>query len=306
MNDSNNIMNKVTGYIQYKHISDVILDIKHLDYAIIKGCPLSYYAYSDYGRRSFLDTDILIDRKDISALEKVMLDHGFGQEFIDNKPVKAERGKRILCLSNSHQILPYYRRVNNQLICFDVNFDIFWGEYTEKRINISKFLSDLTELEFFGVKIKTLRPLQMMIQLILHHYKDMNSIFLLATRKSIKYSMFKDVYYLLKNNIREISVERLYAISKEYNIIPYVYYIFYYTSVLFEDDIFKDYIGAFKTQEGDNLLNCYGLNDSERREWKYDFNVRLESESLYSLIKDDLTDKDIEKIALNKVVFCGE
>ena len=32
-----------------------------------------------------------------------------------------------------------------------------------------------------------------MIQLILHHYKDMNSIFLLATRKSIKYDMFKDI-----------------------------------------------------------------------------------------------------------------
>ena len=106
-------------------------------------------------------------------------------------------------MSHSHQLLPYYSYINNQLICIDLNFDIFWGEYEGKRVDIDEFLCDTIEMDIYGVKVKTLPPLKAMIQLILHHYKDMNSIFLLATRKSIRYDMFKDVYYLLKNNINQ-------------------------------------------------------------------------------------------------------
>jgi len=52
-------------------------------------------------------------------------------------------------------------------------------------------------------------------------------------------------------------------------------------------------------------LNCYGLCEKERKEWKCDFQTRLESNDLYSLIKDDLTEKDHEKIAINKRIFLG-
>ena len=143
------------------------------------------------------------------------------------------------------------------------------------------------------------------MQLILHHYKDMNSIFLLATRKSIRYNMFKDVYHLLKNNLDTIALDKLYAMSTRYEIIPYVYYILYYTAILFKDEFLREYIEAFKTPVGEELLNCYGLNKSERREWRVDFQTRLESSSLYELIKDDLTSDDLEKIAINKRVFLG-
>ena len=53
------------------------------------------------------------------------------------------------------------------------------------------------------------------------------------------------------------------------------------------------------------MLNCYGLCDKEQKEWKYDFETRLHSDNLYDLIKDDLSEKDYEKIAINKRVFMG-
>ena len=52
-------------------------------------------------------------------------------------------------------------------------------------------------------------------------------------------------------------------------------------------------------------MNCYGLNESECREWRCDFKTRLEAENLYDLIKDDLTERDHEKIAINRRVFLG-
>lgn len=74
----------------------------------------------------------------------------------------------------------------------------------------------------------------------------------------------------------------------------------------FQDETLREYISAFKTDEGERLLNCYGLNDNERREWKCSVTMRLETENLYDLIKDDLTAKDIEKINMNRRVFLGE
>lgn len=79
----------------------------------------------------------------------------------------------------------------------DINYDSFFGEYTGKRVDIDNFLSDTIEMEIYGVKVKTLSPLKAMVQLILHHYyKEMNSIYHLASHDNINYNMLKDVYYL--------------------------------------------------------------------------------------------------------------
>ena len=75
---------------------------------------------------------------------------------------------------------------------------------------------------------------------------------------------------------------------------------------MFEDKILNQYIEAFRTPEGEALLNCYGLCDKERKEWKCSFKARLEAENLYDLIKDDLTEKNYEKIIINRRLFIGQ
>lgn len=286
--------------IKYNKINDFFINIKDKIYANIKGEALSIQAYGKAGQRLSSDIDILLPRTELYDFEKKL-------KLYDFSSTLQSRTDKIIMLSSSHQIAPWEKRIMPWgKIFIDLNFDIFWGEYTGKRIDIDVFLSDTIEINIYGCKIKTLPPLKAMIQLILHHYKDMNSIFLLATRKSIKYDMFKDLYYLLKNNLDEITLDKLYAISSEYEIIPYVFYLLYYTGLLFKDEILDKYIAAFKTSEGEALLNCYGLNESERREWKCDFQTRLECNNLYDLIKNDLTEKDLRKIEINKKVFLGE
>ena len=271
-------------------------------YAIIKGIPLSYLAYSNFNGRNYSDIDILISRENVRYCEKILFKYG----YIDLQgDILKKRQNKILCLSCSHQLPTFYKKIYDDFLYFDLNFDVFWGEYEGKRIDIEEFLSDTIEMEIYGVKVKTLPPIKAMIQLILHHYKDMNSIFLLATRKSIKYDMFKDIFYLLKNNLDTIQLDNLYAMSAKYEIIPYVFYVLYYTGQVFDDEILKQYMEAFRTPEGEALLNCYGLCAKERKEWKCDFKTRLDADNLYDLIKDDLTEKDHEKIAINKRIFMG-
>lgn len=295
----NRVFLSIERYIQLKKIlSDVTAP-----YAVIKGEPLSLLCYNEKSVRDSQDIDILIDRQHISYFERLLQENDFIRLMNQNEFVNRE--SRILCISQSHQIPPYVKETSNQQIEIDLNFDIFWGEYTGKRIDIAEFLADTIVQDIYGCKVKALSPLKAMVQLILHHYKDMNSLFLLATRKSIKYSMFKDVYCLWKNNQEAISLEKLYAISSEYEIIPYVFYVLYFTNWIFQNSDLNRYVDAFRTSEGEALLDYYGLAEKERKTWRYDFKTRLESDNLYNLIKDDLTEKDQEKITINKRVFLG-
>lgn len=268
-------------------------------YAVIKGEVLSKQIYGGVGKRYSSDIDVLISRKSIDDFEQALNSLGFNNSSLS-------RNEKITMLSSSHQISPWTKVIPPWgIVVVDLNFDIFWGEYEGKRIDMENFLSDTIEMEIYGVRVNTLPPIKALIQLILHHYKDMNSIFLLATRKSIKYDMFKDVYYLLKNNLDTIPLDKLYVISAEYEIVPYVFYVLYYTGQFFDDDVLKQYIETFRTPEGEALLNCYGLCSKERKEWKCDFKTRLEAENLYELIKNDLTEKDHEKIRFNTRIFGG-
>ena len=284
--------------LSYKECFEVVKRF-NFPYAIIRGEALSLMAYGELGKRNSQDIDLLISPKYIGIAKVILNDNGF-YYIIKNKYDK------VLTLSMSHQSPTYIKKTKISYIYLDFNHSIFWGEYAGKCVDIDTFLEDIIDMEIYGCNMKTLPPIKMLIQLILHHYKDMNSIFLLATRKSIKRSMFDDVYFLLKNNLEDIPLDKLYTLSKFYGIIPFVYYVLYHVGLFFQDETLREYISAFKTDEGERLLNCYGLNDNERREWTCNVTMRLETENLYDLIKDDLTAKDIEKIKMNRRVFLGE
>lgn len=282
---------------RYENAANVFSVLEDEKYAIIKGEPLALQAYGKTGTRHVGDIDVLTSRNNLRSLIGYLEKDGF-------RVKEVSREDRIASLIYSHQILPYTKKSSSYGdVVIDVNYDIFWGEYEGKRINIDSFLADTIEKSIYGIVVKTLPPLKAMIQLVLHHYKDMNSIFLLATRKSIKYDMFKDVYFLLKNNLEDITIDKLYEMSAEYEIVPYMFYVLYFTGEIFHDEIMNQYIEVFRTGEGEELLDCYGLCEKERKKWKCDFKMRLEANKIYDLIKEDLTESDKEKIVYNQRLF---
>ncbi len=299
MSNNAKLYMKVFSRESFLKIADVLRDQTDIKYAVIKGEALSKQMYGKPGQRFSSDVDVLIPRTHIHKFERSLGEFGFSH------PAQS-RSEKIMMLSASHQTAPWVKKIYPWgAVVVDINFDIFWGEYEGARIDMEEFLSDPVEMEIYGVKVKTLPPLKALIQLALHHYKDMNSIFLLATRKSIKPAMFRDVYYLLRNNLDAIPRDRLYEVSAAYGIVPYVFYILYYTGQVYEDAVLREYIETFRTSEGEALLGQYGLCGKERKTWKCDFSTRLAAENLYEWIQDDLTEQDREKIALNKRIFMG-
>ena len=282
--------------IYYGQCKSLFEEIKDLDYAVVKGEPLSLLAYGELGKRRSGDIDILISREDIVALEKALLKNSF-------QTSKTDRPERILILSGSHQTKSWSKEISPLgFVCIDVNFDVFWGEYTGARLEMKEFLSDTVKMNIYGCEIKTLTPIKQFTQLILHHYKEMNSIYHLSTHNSINIRMFNDVYQLYKNS-QEITIESVCEVAYKYKIVPYVFYVMYYTNQVFLDDEISKILEALETDEGNALLDCYGLSSSEQKKWKVDFSTRLNANEMFSLIKNDLDVKDIEKLKRNTRIF---
>ena len=293
------LIQKIISQCIYSSCRGLFNKIGSIPYALIKGEALSLQAYGSVGMRNYNDIDLLVPREYITEMKSILAEEGFWPNITSKKD-------NILIQAYTHQLPPYYKKNNGRVLAVDVNHDIMWGEFVGKRINTMEFISDTIETELYGVNVKILSPIKALMQLILHIYKDMNSIYLIATRKKIEPKIFQDVFFLLSNNADEISIERLFLFSSMYGIIPYVYYVLYYTELVYKSNLIKKYVDAFRTDEGVELLDCYGLNSLERKQWKVNFYDRMASNDLFSLIESDLNPQDHKKIRINKRVFFDE
>ena len=283
--------------IRYKTMQPVFLQLneKHIPYAVIKGEPLSMMAYGEFGQRKSNDIDILIPRRYIAKAQEILSQHDFEEK-------NSNRVNQVIALSSTHQALPYKKMIDGVNVEIDLNHDIFWGEYTGKHADIESFLSDVQEMSVYGYKVKTLTSAKAMTQLVLHHYNELNSIYHLSMDYPISTSLFRDVYFLWKNNICGIN-QQLLEISKNLNIDLFVYYVLFYTSMIFEDTLLTEYTEKFKTQEGMDLLDCYGLTNNERKKWKINFFERLDKKNVFHSIKEDLTKEEFDKLYRAHAIF---
>lgn len=291
-------MKGILSRFQYKVIRSLIDDLNAhgIDYAIVKGCPLAYYKTGNPGSRDSTDVDLLISRQDIETVANLLEKNGF------QTPHTPSREERIMMIASSHQILSYSKVIGKLYVDVDVNIDLFWGEYNGRRIDIKEFLGDVVWIDIYGCPVKTLPPLKAMLQLVLHHYKEMNSFFYLTGARPVKKRFFEDVYLLYKRYSQEITVEKLYNYGEYYNITPYLYYMFYYTRMVYEDPELDAFLEAFYSEEGIRLLNCYGLTEKERKEWKISFEERLDTD-ISMIVYDEMSEEDKTKLTLSKNLF---
>ena len=266
-------------------------------YALIKGDALSLQIYGVPGMRNYGDIDILIDRKNLKRVKEILK----SEKFIDTN---TDRLSQLLTLSFSHQVAPWTKDIAPYgMLEIDLNIDIYWGEYDGEKISISEFLNDTIESSLYNIPVRTLPLDKALLQLILHQYKDMNSIFLLYNNGLIRRSKLNEIFSFIYNNSKNISVEVLFDICSKYKAIPYAFYVLYYTYVATQNDFLLPYVESLRNNEGEVLLNCYGLNKKERREWKCDIYTRINSNNLRQLIEKDLTKEDKTKILINTKIM---
>ncbi|WP_270564236.1 nucleotidyltransferase family protein [Clostridium beijerinckii] len=297
--------NKISTSERYKACQPILEELEklYIPYAIIKGAVLSKVAYGDIKIRKSGDIDLLLQRKDVDIVKKIMLKNGFVQGRVtDNGLAPFSRQELIFQSSLSHQMAPFIKKSNNMLhpyIHVDVNFDILWGE-SKQKADMEFILSKTENMQIYGVVIKKLTPAMEFIALCLHHYKHINSIYLLANG-DLKLSMFCDIFFYIKNN--NILCDELIEICSKLNVTEYIYYCIFYTNEIFKDECLADYLSIMQNDKSKYILNTFGLNEQERKLWSVSFEERLFCDGFNEYFMSLLDSRDREKIHLNVSMF---
>lgn len=281
---------------QIKEIYEMLVDMKNINYVLIKGEALSLVAYGEVGKRHLGDIDILVPKDQIQVLDQNLIARGYRRKCED-------RIAYIYALCYSHQIPSYYKKMNCGIINVDVNFDIVWGGYEGKKIDLNFFLKDKQQKNIYGYEFNVMSPLKTLIYIILHNYKDMNSLYHIIKENPIKTEKFKDIYYLIINNSQEITVEEFVSVCEFLDINRYAYYMLYFTFILFPVEIVKKYRDAVYCKSGEELLDMFGLTEDEKRKWDIDFRKRLNNEKIRDVVKLQLSKKELEKIEKENKIF---
>lgn len=285
----------------YRELEPVWEAMSGINYAVVKGEALSQQIYGDPGMRRSGDVDILIDKDDLRKLEQLLCNEGFEQHVPSGS--NEARKNRILCLAYSHQIPSYHKDKLWTRLNVDVNYDIFWGEYEGQRYPIKKFLDDVIETEIYGSRVKVLTIEKAFVQMILHHYKEMNSLFILYYRNCIRTKLFKDIYDMLRLNREVLDVKCIERLCEEYEIGAYVYYLLFFANKVFPNEVLPGILAGLEMYRSEDVLNGYGLNSKERKKWKIPFEERLDNNRLGEMIAGEMTGEDWKKIELNHHVF---
>ena len=297
MKKNDYILNYMKNICTYRELGKILSCSQCPPYLIIKGEPLSFYEYGQYGRRISCDVDILADRKDIPYFERELERAGFRKK-------KMSRASEIISLKYSHQTPPYSKVINNIQCCVDLNFDLFWGMYRGKRFSIKEFIeANKRKMIIYGIEIYTLPELVMLVVLILHDFKDMTSIFRLTRNNCINKERFLEIFHLFNICKTEIKSGEFKKLCNSLYVTPYVFYILYYTQMVVDDPFLEKIVCDLKTEEGIGLLGRYGFVENNVKKWKYDFRTILESDRIYSLIMDDLTEQEKKHIKIQEDVF---
>lgn len=283
---------------RYNLCKEMIKNFK-FKYAIIKGAVLSKRIYSNIAYRPSGDIDFLVNPKDLTLIASFMYELGFVQGNISKNEIKSYEREEILFQTIfTHQAPQFVKKTNNFIcpfVCVDFNTDLLWGESTTS-LNMDTVLNYTENDEICGLTIKKLHPFMEFISLCLHHYKDMNSIFLLV-HKSLKLSLFCDIYFYMKTIINERY--EIFLLSKKLGVDKYIHYCIYYTHLIFDDDITSEWLSTFTSSRDDVIIDSFGLNDKERQKWSIGFFERLFNDDLSSYLRGELSADNLTKLNKN-------
>lgn len=292
------VLDRAARKVKYQYLINLLNQNADFPYAVIKGEVLSVMAYGAAGKRNSGDIDVLVDRKDLKALEMILKEDGF-------ESADLTRQEKIVARAFSHQIEPYHKQLPLGTLEVDINYELIWGEWQGKKPSVKEMLDRREFVDVFGVQVPCLAVEDAFIQMCLHHYKDMNVLFHLTLHNPISRRLFDDVAGFWKLQSNKMDLVKLREWMEEYSLTPFFYYIAYYTDRVCNVPELAAWAKELESPEGMTLLDTFGLAEGERKKWPIPFEKRLENEDLPELVRSLLTDKELEKAEQNHKIFGG-
>lgn len=280
------------------------LENKKVPYAFLKGPLLSFLAYNNVDLRRFRDFDILVDSSCLGTLENILYKNGFKSgSIVKGRFVEATRMKKLFYATNTHQVMPYVLETGNSILPFieiDVNKSILWGE-AKQQININQLIgSSCQNYVLNETKCVSFDIILFFISLCLHHYKDMNSPYILFTKNRISLRRICDVFYYIKNNQTNMSAIDLVNTCNKLNVAKYVYYMIYSCNLVFNANFLDEYLLSLYSDTYEDLIDTFGLKNNEIYKWNISFYERIFGNNLKDYITCNVSESCFNNIIDNQ------
>ena len=292
------LINSMAVKERYKACESIFTQI-NFPYAVVKGAVLSQTLYSNPFLRFSGDIDIIIRREDIDSFKSLMQDNGFVQGKIEDGKIKPSTRQEIVFQNSmTHQTVPYMKATNNPLVPYinvDINMNIMWGE-SKQKADMNYVLSHREKTKLCGTEFYKLSSEMEFTALCLHHYKDINSLYLLV-RGNFKLGLFCEIYDYLRNVY--LDTKKLTDICEKLNVGKYLLECLIQTQELFGDDICQKYVDILRPYEDKNIRDTFGLSDDERKTWNISLAERIINPNLPQYVYAHLSDKEKKNVALN-------
>ncbi|MBQ7922893.1 MAG: nucleotidyltransferase family protein [Clostridia bacterium] len=295
-------VNQVAVKERYKACEALFKELNSSDisYAVIKGAVLSEQIYGSTAYRRSGDIDLLIAPDAIQNVKTILEKHGFIQgRVVNDQIIPYSRQELIYQKTFTHQMAAFVKKMDSKLCPFinvDVNVDIFWGE-SSRKADMTTFLRNTQMYKIHDILIRKLDPVFEFISLCMHHYKDFNSLYLLADR-GIKLSHFCDLFYYITNVSPDL--QELKKVCCTYGVTEYVAFCIYHTNRLFPNERLQAYLAALTDGANNTEYNRFGLTESEYKYLDFGISDYILDEELGNTFRSSLTAQDRTKIEINR------
>ena len=193
-----------------------LLEFDRVNHAFLKGSILSHAGlgadgsaepFYRAGERVSNDIDVLVEPKDIGRVSRILGEMGFVQGYYDyrmNAVVRLERAEILKRRMNRGETAPFLLKLGHPSLPFvevDVNFSLDYLPSGSGALLRSMLANTCIYPVKGGAGLRSLRPVDFLIHMILHQYKEMLVYSMVIRNKDLELYKLLDLYLFFKRGI---------------------------------------------------------------------------------------------------------
>jgi hypothetical protein len=247
-------------------------------YAVRKGPALCALAYDDAGVRRMSDLDLLVERDSSTIVAETLTELGYAQGVLSSDGslvVPHGRKTKLFWAAHLNNALPFVRPTTDpEVRSFEVDlcFDLFQQRSTG-HVDVRAILDRVRPATICGVPSFALSPLDQLLDICLHVYKEATSYLSIAQGRDVNLLRFLDVVETIRVTPPD-ELARLPHYVVDVGADREVYYALFHTGVLYPSGVPPELVEPLApTDRG--YLDEYGQLEGRTRRWSQGFLARL-------------------------------
>ena len=239
----------------YRLMENILKDMenKHIRYACLKGLVFCSDIYS-IGERRSNDCDLLVLESDLTKLDEILRNRGFVQTFRYDY-IEATKKEKVIQRLNHHDLVPYVKKVENDLfdkIKIDINF-----RFNCREDDITQDIYDFG-LQDYKNKICNIRGLMWethFLHLCSHYYREASQTLWIEKKLDIPLYKLIDVINTWRKQKDENKKKNMLRMAKSFSLENECIFVLNRINFLYKNEISEDFFYVLGINNDVNKIN---------------------------------------------------